>query len=235
MLFGQRVEIGDAAHHLAIKQLLHYSLSHAFDVHHSAAPKVKQAFAQLGGAVGIHAAVVYLALGADNFAVALRTMSRKFEDRLSPRMLDVVDDLNDFRNHVTTALHLHPVADLETKACDEVRIVQSGAAHGSTADEDRRQLGHRRELACAAHLDGYGVYLRDSCLCCELVSNGPARRAARVAEPLLRRMRIHLQHHTVDLVAERSAFGFGAVDELHHLFHRVHALAIRVHAKSQGG
>ena len=39
----------------------------------------------------------------------------------------------------------------------------------------------------------------------EFVGDGPARGTAGVAEALLRCVRIHLEHHAVDLVAKRGA------------------------------
>ena len=66
LLFGERVEIGDALHQAAIEQLLHRRIAQAFDVHHAAAAKVEQRFAQLGRAVGVDAAPVGFALFADD-------------------------------------------------------------------------------------------------------------------------------------------------------------------------
>ena len=77
--FFQAVEIGDAVHQAAIEQLLHDGIAQAFDVHDAAAAKVEQALAQLGGAVGVDAAVVDFAFDADDFAVALRAMRGKDE------------------------------------------------------------------------------------------------------------------------------------------------------------
>ncbi len=66
LFLGQLVEIGDAVHQAAIEQLLHHRFAQSLDIHHLAAAKVEQALAQLGRAVRVDAAVVHLALGADD-------------------------------------------------------------------------------------------------------------------------------------------------------------------------
>ena len=107
---------------------------------------MQQAFAQLGGTVGVDAAVVHLAFGADYGALTLRTFCRKNKSLLTARMFRIFQNLDDFGNHVAAALDLDPVAELEAEALDEVGVVQRGAADGGAADEDRRQLGDRSEL-----------------------------------------------------------------------------------------
>ena len=135
-------------------------------------------------------------------------------------MIGVLDHFDNLGNHIAAALHLDPVADLQAQPLNEVGVVQRGAAHRRAADKDRRQLGHRRQLAGAAHLHGDGVDLRDARLGGEFIRNGPARRAARVAEPLLRGVRVHLQHHAVDLVAQRGALASAASMKRRHLLNR---------------
>ncbi len=68
-------------------------------------------------------------------------------------------------------------------------------------------LQHRggRELAAAADGNQDALKLSDGRLGGELVGDGPARGTAGVAEALLRGVGIHLEHHAVDLVAERVA------------------------------
>ena len=113
--------------------------------------------------------------------------------------------------------------------------MQRGAAHRGAADEDRRQLRHGRQLAGAAHLHRDVFHLRHAGLGREFVGDGPARRAARVAQPLLRGVRIHFQNHAIDLVAQRGALALGVVDKLHHLVDGAHALTMRIHAKAERG
>ena len=67
------------------------------------------------------------------------------------------------------------------------------------------KLGYRRELAGAAHLHGDAVDLRHARFGGEFIGDGPARRAAGIAQALLGRVRVHFEHHAVDLVAERGA------------------------------
>jgi hypothetical protein len=56
-------------------------------------------------------------------------------------------------------------------------VVQRGVGDGHAADEHRRQLGHRRELAGAAHLHVDGLDRGQLLLGRVLVRHGPARLA----------------------------------------------------------
>jgi hypothetical protein len=116
-------------------------------------------------------------------------------------MIGVFDYLDHLGDHVAAALDAHPVADEQAESLDEVGVVQRGAAHCGTADEDRRQFGHRRQLTGAAHLHRDSHYLRHTRFGRELVGDSPARGAAGIAEALLGGVGVHLENHAVDLIA----------------------------------
>ena len=147
---------------------------------------MEQGFAELGGTVGVDAAIVHLAFGTDDIALALWTFRWELELLFTARVLGVFDDLDDFGNDVAAALYLDGVADLEAEALDEVCVVKGGAADGGATDEDWGEFGHGRELAGAAYLHGDVADHRDARLGGELVGDGPARGAAGVAQALLR-------------------------------------------------
>ena len=193
-----------------------------------------QALAQLGRAVGVHATVVHLALGADHGAVALGAQGREVKIKRSAGVIGVLDRLDDLGNHIAAALDTHPIAHQQAEALDEVGVVQRGAAYRGAADEDRRQFGHGRQLAGAAYLYRDSLDLRHARFGRELVSNGPARGAAGIAKALLGCMRVHLEYHAVDLVAQRGALNLCLVDEAGHLLDRgdQHALGIDTEAES---
>ena len=229
------VEVGDAAYQSAIKQLLHYGIAEAFDVHDGTAAEVEQALAQLGGAVDVDAAVVDFAFDADDFAVAFGAMCGKDEVLRSPGVFGVFDDFNDFGDDVAAALNFDPVEKLEAEALDEVGVVEGGAADGGAADEGGGEFGDGGELAGAAHLHGDFADLGDAGFGGELVGDGPAGGAAGVAEALLGGVPVDFEDHAVDFIAECSAVGFGLVDEGDHLFDVRDQLAVGVDAEAEGG
>ena len=75
------------------------------------------------------------------------------------------------------------------RGADEVRVVQRGAAHRDAADKDRRQRRRGRKLAAAAYVISMSFTCVIARLRGELVRNRPARRAAGVAQALLRSVR----------------------------------------------
>src|SRR5579862_2620433 len=148
-------------------------------------------------------------------------------------MVLVFDDLGDLGNDIATALDFDPVADAEAHSLDPVGIVQGGAADGDAADKDRIEHRGRRQLSAAPHGDHDVMHLRDGLFGGELVGDGPARRSPGVAETLLRRMRIHLDYDSVNVITQSGALLFGCVDELHHVWNVVHLAAMRVNAESE--
>src|ERR1041385_3520968 len=93
---------------------------------------------QLGGAVGVHTAVVNFAFRPDNFRSADRALLRSFNFNVSARMIFV--DLDDLGDHIATTLDPHPVADLEAETLDFVHVVQSRVANSRSADWNRLQF-----------------------------------------------------------------------------------------------
>src|SRR3954471_3281216 len=98
----------------------------------------------------------------DDIATALRAVFGHMEALAPAWMILVVDDTHDFWDHVTTALHHYPVADLHPQALDLVHVVQSGAAYGCSSDEHWLQCGHGRQLSGSPHLHQYILNLRSA-------------------------------------------------------------------------
>src|SRR5581483_10532044 len=97
--------------------------------------------AQLGGTVGVDAAVVSFAFGAHHVAAAHRAALGHME-MLAPAWA-VVQHLNNFGDNI---------ADAHTQPLNFVHVVQRGAAYGGTADGHGLHPCYRRHLAGAAHL-----------------------------------------------------------------------------------
>ena len=108
---------------------------------------MQDGFAQFGGAVGVDAAMIGLAFGADDVASAYRAPFRHVERFVAAGMVFVFDYACDFGDHVAAALDFHPVADLYAQALDFVHVVQGGAADCGTADGNRLERGYRREFS----------------------------------------------------------------------------------------
>jgi hypothetical protein len=90
-------------------------------------------------------------------------------------------------DHVARAAHDDRVAHAHVLAAGFVFVVQGGVGHGHAAHEHRRQLGHRGELAGAAHLHVDVQHGGELLLRRVLVRHGPARlagdKAQRAAAP----------------------------------------------------
>src|SRR5579862_980553 len=143
--------------------------------------------AQLGGTVGVDAAVVSFAFGAHHVAAAHRAALGHME-MLAPAWA-VVQHLNNFGDNIAAALHLHPVADAHTQPLNFVHVVQRGAAYGGTADGHGLQPCYRRPLAGAAHLHLDVLDLRFARMRGVLVGYRPARRLSGIARSSCRPMR----------------------------------------------
>ena len=196
------------------EELSDHHFAEAFDVHHGARGEVAQLLFQAGRATGVDAAVIDLALFADEEGVAARAVGGEDDLLGAARVLCVFDHGDDFGDDVAAALDLHEVADADAEAGDLVGVVQRGAGDGGAADEDRRERGDRRHLAGAADLEEHAFELRNAGARGEFVGDGPARRFAGEAEAALLRGGVHLDDDAVDLVAERVAQALCFCDEV---------------------
>src|SRR5215467_12769468 len=119
--------------------------------------------------------MIGLALGPHHIAAAYRTVLWHDELSRAPRMLAIVNDARDLRDHVSAALDFDPVAYLHTQALDLVHVVQRGAAHGRASDGHRLQLRNWRELSGTPYLHVDVLNLRSSGTRSIFVRNRPAR------------------------------------------------------------
>ena len=117
-----------------------------------------------------------------------------------PRHHHVHDRGDDFAR----LLDLHHVADADVLLADVVLVVERGAADGAAGQEHRFELGHRRERARAAHLDGDALEPRLGLLGGVLVGNGPARRLRGEAGDFALRKGVQLDDRPVGLVGETA-------------------------------
>ena len=97
----------------------------------------------------------------------------------------VGDHFDDFGNYVAAALDHHPVADLHFQPIDFILVVKRGARYRCAADGNRLERGHRRQLACAAHLNKNVFNPAGAAARGVFVRNGPARSFTGEAKPLL--------------------------------------------------
>src|ERR1035441_6625229 len=89
--------------------------------------------------IRVYAAMIGLARRPDHVPAAHRTMLRHLKGLVTPRMLLVLDNLHDLRNHIAAALDLNPIANLYAQFLDEVHVVQRGARYRCASDRDGRE------------------------------------------------------------------------------------------------
>src|SRR4029077_1072277 len=134
-------------------------------------------------AVGVDAAVINLALGADNFVSADRALNGILDLFFPARMIFV--DLDNLWNHIATALYSDPVADLHAEAPNLVHVMQGRVANGRPADQNRHQFRDRRQFAGTASLPTNVFQFGDSAARRILVGNRPPRSLAGETEFIL--------------------------------------------------
>ena len=211
--FRQVVDVGNVLDQAALDQLCDQRFAHAVDVHDAARGEVQNGSEQFRGAVGVDAAVVDLAFGANDFRSAHRALLGHHEFFCAARMIFVFDDLRDFRNHVAAALDLHPVADLHAEALDLVHVVQGRVADGGAADRNRSEHRNRSKFSRAPDLHANVFELRDSGARRVFVGDRPARGFAGEAEFVLQSGAVDFDDDAVDLVRQRVALTFPLLDE----------------------
>ena len=143
-------------------------------------------------------------------------------------------DLDHLRDHVARPLDHHRVADADVLALDIVLVVQRGPGDHDAANRDRRQLGHRRQGTRPADLDRDRLDDRLGLLGRELVGDGPARRPADEAQPLLQVDPVDLVDHAVDVVGQRVALGTDPLLVGQQLFSAIAALGGWIHPEASG-
>ena len=121
-------------------------------------------------------------------------------------MLLVVDDRDNFRNHVPAALNLYPVADLHAETLDLIHVVQRGARYGRAANRNRLQRGNRRQFPGTPDLHQDVFDLRDSAACRVLVCDCPARGFTGEPKFLLQPGSVDFDHNAIDFVGKIRAF-----------------------------
>src|SRR5215469_2024518 len=176
--------------------------------------------------------MVRLALGSYDLPAAFRTVCRKLERPISARMILVVDDLNDLGNHVATALHQYPIADLHAESIYLVLVVQGGSLHSRPADRHRTQRSQWSQLSGPPDLHEDVFNLRDSRARCIFVSDRPARCLSGKAKlpPQLRG--IYFDDDAVNLVGQLFALRLHLVDEIKYLVEIVSPYSVRIHFES---
>ena len=149
-------------------------------------------------------------------------------------MIFILDDLRNFWNHVTAALHLHPVADLYAQALDLVHVMQRGVANGCAADQNWSQHRHRRQFPRAANLHSDVFQLRDSCTRSIFIGYCPARSLARKPKFVLQRCAVDFDDDAIDLIRQRFPFFFPMPDKRPCFVDVMHQLSARVDLESCG-
>ena len=156
----------------------------------------------LGGAVGVDAVGVALALEADERARrSSGSVVGNVHGSLSGRACAEhrADDLGD---DVARLAHDDGVARAHVLQADLVLVVQAGELDGRAGDDDRAQLGERRRPPGAPDRDEDVLEQRRALLGRELVGDRPPGRVRGRAERPLEGEVVHLHDDPVDLVAE---------------------------------
>ena len=120
-----------------------------------------------------------------------------------PLLPHAADDLGD---DVAGAPDDDLVADAHALPAHLEEVVQGRVRNRRSADEDRLELGHRRELAGATDLDLDRLEPRRLLLRRVLLRDRPPRLARLEAEPLLQRAVVDLVDDAVDVGAARRAW-----------------------------
>ena len=205
LVLGQRVDVGQRLDPPGVDQLVDDLLAQPFDVERTPAGEMEDRELALRGAdETAAAAMVDRALLAHDMAGADRAQGRHAEVRhvAGARPGNAADDLGD---HVAGAAHDHPVADANALPAHLEQVVQGRVRDRRSADEDRLELGHGRELAGAADLDLDRLERRRSFLRRVLLRHRPARLARLEAELVLQRAVVDLVDDAVDLVGQAVA------------------------------
>ena len=211
-------------HQVRLDQLFDARVAQAPDVHCVDAREVDERLEQPTGAGHIRAVERHLVLVAPHGRAARGADGRRLERR--KRMCGAAllgHRADDLRNHLARPLHLHAITDAQVLGHDQVEVVQRRHAHRGTADLHRVQLCEWIERPGTPHVHtdaqqrGFGNVRR------ELPRDCPARHAtAHLAQFLLQRQRVHLDHRAID----------GEVDLRAKL--RLHARRPRTHRRECG-
>ncbi len=177
--------------------------------------------------------MVCLAFHSYHVAVALRAPLRHVEVLVAARVVFVVDDLDHLGDHVAASLHHYPVADLHAQALDLVHVVQRSPAHGGAANRDRLEHGHWCEFACPPHVHKNVFYPSRAAAGRVFVGDGPARRFASKAQPLLKAHGVHLDHDAVNLIGQLFPRLLALGNKLQHLFNAACQSVMRTYLEPQ--
>jgi len=229
------VQVRQRAHQAAVDQLVDELLAQAFDVHRAPARVVQQRLLALRGTEQpAGAAVLDAALLAPDVAAAHRAVARHAEVRhvVIARAGHAAHHLGD---HVAGTAHDDRVAHAHALAPQLEQVVQRRVADRRAADEHRFQLGHRRQLAGAAHLHLDAVEPRHLLLRRVLVRDRPARLARHEAQLLLQVDAVDLVDHAVDVERQLVAQLRDALVVGHQPLRAMHHRAQVVHRHAEGG
>jgi hypothetical protein len=201
----EAVQVGQIANQMAVDQLVDQLLAQALDFHRPALRKMQYGlFALSATEQATGTTVVRLALLAHGLRAANRAQPRHGE-RLRVCQALVEQHRHNLRNHVTRTPHDDGIAHAHILAPRLIFIVQGRVGHRHAANEHRRQLGHRGQLAGAPDLHVDSENRRDLLLRRVFVRHGPTRLAADEAQALLQRHGVDLVDNAVDVKPERVA------------------------------
>ncbi len=215
-LWLEMVEIGDVAHHATLGELLDEGIAQALNVHRAAGRIVQQSLADLGRAGGVRTVAGDFLVPAHRLGVADGTAQRHPESLSSGDPLRD-NDLDHLGNDLSRLLDQDGVTLAHVLAFDLVLVVQRGARHGRPRERHGLQLGHRRQLARAAHLNHDSPDPCRRLLRRILQGNGPARELRRRARAIAQGQLVQLDDDSVDLVVEYLALARQPLEVFEHL------------------
>src|SRR5215472_2240100 len=169
---------------------------------------MQDALSQLGRTICVHTTMVGFAFHTHHVAIADRAAFRHREPLVAAWMLLIIKDLYDLGNHVATAFHHDPIADLYTQALDLVHVVQRRPAHRSAADRHRFEPRYGSEFAGTSHLHADVFDSGHATARSVLVGDSPSRRFTGEAQPLLQAQGVHFDDDAVDFVGQLVTHGF---------------------------
>ncbi len=196
---AQAVQVGQGVDDAGVHQLVDQLVAEPFHLHRATLGEMQNGLLALRAAKqAARAAGVCLTRFAHRRAATNRTAVGHREHLRTNRTL-VCQHPHHLGDHIAGPAHDHRVAHPHVLAPGLVFVVQRRIRHGDAADKNRRQLGHRRQLAGAPHLHVDIEHRGQLLLRRVLVRNGPTRLAGHKTHLALQSQAVHFVDHPIDV------------------------------------
>jgi hypothetical protein len=212
----QPVEVRQRPHEPLVVEAVDELLPKSVDVHRAPGDEVLQRLHDLAWAVlAVRAPGPDLALRLDGRCSALRALRGRDPGAFFPGSA-LGHRRDDLRDDVPGPHDDHLIALADVLARDVLLVVEGGLADGHAAHDHRLQDRERHQMTGAADIHPDRVQLGDRGRGRELEGDRPAWLPPHDPQLTLRRVVVHLHHHTVDLEVQVLAALLPGMAGLHH-------------------